>query len=93
MVGSNEELMLRLKSSINRSIGSTYMDRDHSHVYIFSDENIKTSLKSLHVRYTDGVDPISSDCFKHTNDLFHEMYIKLNVITWPYSYQFFESYG
>ena len=40
-VRSNEGLMLRLKSSINRSIESTCMDRDRSHVHMLSDEDIK----------------------------------------------------
>ena len=67
------------------------MDRERSHVHMFSDEDIKPSLKSLHASKADGVDPISSDCFKQTTDLFHETYIKHNVITWSCYYQFFES--
>ena len=61
--------MLRLKSSSNRSIELTCMERGHSHVHMFSDEDIETSLKSLHASKTDRVDPISSDCFKHATDL------------------------
>ena len=41
--------MLTLKGFINKSIESTCMDRNHSHVHMFSDEDIKRGLKLLNV--------------------------------------------
>ena len=67
-VESGKELMVELRRSVNRSIDSTY-DRECSHIRMFSEQDIRTSIKSLRACKNEGVDPISSDCFKHTTDL------------------------
>ena len=46
-VESSKELMIELGSSINRSIESTCYDRECSHIHMFSEQDIRTSIKSL----------------------------------------------
>ena len=48
---------------------------------MFSDEDLSTNLKYVHASKTDGADPTSYDCFKHTTDLMiNFMKWKVNLI-------------
>ena len=52
--------------------------RKNGHVHSFSIDDIRASIKSLRAYKTDRVEPISSDCFKHTNDLM--IYYTMNIV-------------
>ena len=71
---SSELLLQDIEQSIKHDIISVYgAESDHGHCQCFTDQDVKSSIKSLNASKSDDIDGLMSDYFKHSTALMIEI--------------------